>query len=369
MPASARRRRTTLTQVARELGVSPMTVSNAYNRPDQLSADLRRRVLETARRLGYAGPDPLARGLRRGGTGAVGVIYDTPLSYAFEDAAAVLFLRGVSRVGEEGQLGLLLVPGSSAEHRDVGPIAQALVDGFVVYSVAEGDPVLQAAVERRLPLVIVDQPRVDGVSFVAIDDEAAAGAIADHLLDLGHKRIGVVSFALSPGGYVGIADVSRQQAASYRVSRRRLRGYAAAAERRGVPWSDVAVCECPGSTRQLGGRAAEVLLSSRPRPTAIIGLSDELALGAMDAIHRRGLSVPRDVSVIGFDDIPAAAHATPALTTVSQNHFEKGRVAARLLTEQLRGAEATSPHILESRVVVRASTGPPLLDPNCAGSS
>jgi DNA-binding LacI/PurR family transcriptional regulator len=352
-------RRTTLAQVARELGVSPMTVSNAYNRPDQLSADLRRRVLQTARRLGYAGPDPLARSLRRGGTGAVGVIYDSPLSYAFEDAAAVRFLGGVSHVGEESQTGLLLVAGSSAEDRDVSPIAKALVDGFVVYSVAEGDPILQAALERRLPTVIVDQPRVDSVPFVAIDDETAAEAIADHLLDLGHRRIGVVSFSLSPGARVRIADVSRQLAAAYRVTRLRLRGYASAAERRGIPWSDVRVCECPGSSRALGHQAAEVLLSLSPRPTAVVGLSDELALGAIDAIQGRGLFVPGDVSVVGFDDVPAAAYASPALTTVNQDHFEKGRVAAELLAKQSRGAEAPNAHILESRVVVRASTAPP----------
>jgi DNA-binding LacI/PurR family transcriptional regulator len=348
-----------LTQVAREVGVSPMTVSNAYNRPDQLSADLRLHVLQTARRLGYAGPDPLARGLRRGGTSALGVIYDSALSYAFEDDAAVLFLRGVSRVGEGSRMGLLLVPGSPADDRDAGPIAEALVDGFIAYSVAEGDPILQAALERRLPTVVVDQPRMDGVSFVGIDDEAAARAIADHLLHLGHEALGVVSFSLSPGGSAGIADLSRQRSATYRVSRLRLRGYAAAAEARGIPWSEVPVYECPGSGKELGREAAEVLLSMSPRPTALACLSDELALGAIDTALRRGLSVPGDVSVVGFDDVPAAASATPTLTTVNQDHFEKGRAAARLLTEQISGTVTTTSVVLESPVVIRASTGPP----------
>jgi DNA-binding LacI/PurR family transcriptional regulator len=345
-------------QVAREAGVSPMTVSNAYNHPDQLSAELRRRILETARRLGYAGPDPLARGLRRGGTGAVGVIYDSPLSYAFDDAASVLFLRGVSRVGEGSRLGLLLVPGSPPAQRDAGPIAGALVDGFIVYSVAEGDAVLEAALERRLPTVIVDQPRIDGVPFVGIDDQGAARAIADHLLDLGHRRLAVVSFSLSPGGHVGPADAARQEATAYRVSRERLQGYAAAAEARGIESSQVPVYECLGSGRELGAQAAGALLQLEPRPTAIIATSDELALGAMEAAQRKGLSVPEDISIVGFDDVPAAAHATPSLTTVRQDHFEKGSAAARLLTEQLRGAEAVDAY-LESRLVIRASTGAP----------
>ena len=351
--------RTTLTHVAREVGVSPMTVSNAFNRPDQLSEDLRLHVLDTARRLGYAGPDPLARGLRRGGTSALGVIYDNLLSYAFEDEAAVLFLRGVSRVGEESRLGLLLVPGSPPDDRDASPIAKALVDGFVAYSVAEGDPVLQAALDRRLPTVIVDQPRVEGVSFVGINDEVAARAIADHILDLGHETLGVVSFSLSPGGHTGLADVSRQRAASYPVSRLRLRGYAAAAEARGIRWSGVPVYECSGSGKELGREAAEALLSASQRPTALICLSDELALGAIEAVRGRGLSVPAHVSVVGFDNIPAGAYATPTLTTVDQDHFEKGLAAARLLTDQINGTVTPSNLILGSPVVRRASTGPP----------
>jgi DNA-binding LacI/PurR family transcriptional regulator len=337
-----------------------MTVSNAYNRPDQLSPPVRRRVLETAQRLGYAGPDPLARGLRRGGTGAVGVIYDSPLAYAFDDAASVLFLRGVSRVGEGSRLGLLLVPGSPPAERDAGPIAGALVDGFIIYSVAEGDPVVGAALERRLPTVIVDQPRIDGVSFVGIDDGAAAQAIADHLFDLGHERLGVVSFSLSPGGHVGFADAARQDAAAYRVTRERLRAYAAAARARGVDWASVPVYECLGSGRECGREAAVVLLQSNPRPTAIIALSDELAFGAMEAAQRQGLSIPEDVSIVGFDDVPAAAHAAPGLTTVRQGHYEKGSAAARLLMEELQGAE-TNDIYLDSELVIRASTGPPPL--------
>ena len=105
-------RRATLKEVAAELGVAPSTVSNAYNRPDQLSAALRERVFETARRLGYPGPDPLARGLRRRRAGAIGVLYDNRLSYAFADPAEVLFLQGVSMVTEEEGLGLLLLSGA-----------------------------------------------------------------------------------------------------------------------------------------------------------------------------------------------------------------------------------------------------------------
>src|SRR3712207_5843227 len=110
-------RSATLKEVAAELGVAPSTVSNAYNRPDQLSKALRERVFETARRLGYPGPDPLARGLRRRRAGAVGVLYDNRLSYAFADPAEVLFRQGVSTVTEKEGLGLLLLSGAPGEER------------------------------------------------------------------------------------------------------------------------------------------------------------------------------------------------------------------------------------------------------------
>ena len=134
------RRRATVKEVAAEVGVSAATVSNAYNRPDQLSPELRERVFAAARKLGYAGPDPVARGLRRGRSGAVGVLYADRLSYAFADPAAVMFLEGVSEAAEEAALGLLLVPAPLREARDQASVGEAAVDGFVIYCLAEDDP-------------------------------------------------------------------------------------------------------------------------------------------------------------------------------------------------------------------------------------
>src|SRR4051794_12004820 len=127
--------RVTMKTLAEDLGVSAMTVSNAFNRPDQLSSDLRERILGRARALGYAGPDPRGRGLRQGRSGVIGVVSDTPLSYAFEDAAAAAVLGGLCEAVETERLGLLLVPPGGA-----GP-----VDGLVIYSVADTEPRLQLA--------------------------------------------------------------------------------------------------------------------------------------------------------------------------------------------------------------------------------
>lgn len=335
-----------------------MTVSNAYSRPDQLSEALRERIFETAGRLGYHGPDPVGRSLRRQRTDVVGVLYSNPLSYAFDDPAAVSFLSGLSSVTEEADLGLLLVSaagGGSVGGRNPEAAAQAAVDGFVVYSMSDEELLLGAALGRQLPAVVVDQPLKEGVPFVGVDDESAARQAAEHLLHLGHERFAVVSFALSPDGREGIADSERQEQATFRVSRMRLRGYRAALEDTGLNWSEVSVYECPGSTRELGRRAAEALLSSEHRPRAILASSDQLALGVMEWTTGQGISVPEDVSVVGFDDVPAAASANPPLTTVHQDHTEKGRLAGRMLVSQLREEESPSAAPLATGLVVRGS--------------
>jgi DNA-binding LacI/PurR family transcriptional regulator len=352
--------RVTLTRIARELGVSAMTVSNAYNHPDRLSEALRERIFETAGRLGYQGPDPVGRSLRRQRTDVVGVLYSNPLSYAFDDPAAVSFLGGLSSVTEEAELGLLLVPaagGGASSERDPRA-AQAAVDGFVIYSMSDEEPLLVAALERRLPAVVVDQPRKEAVPFVGVDDEGAARTAAEHLLDLGHERFAIVSFGLSPDGHEGIADLDRQERTAFHVSRMRLRGYRAALEEAGLPWSGVPVYECQGSAKELGYRAVEALFRSRQEPTAILALSDQLALGAIEWMTQRRISVPQDVSVVGFDNIPAAASADPPLTTVHQDHAEKGRLAGRMLVAQLHEEGSPGTGLLATRLVVRGSTSP-----------
>jgi DNA-binding LacI/PurR family transcriptional regulator len=345
-------RRMTLKDLGEELGVSPMTISNAFNRPDQLSDALRERILEHARERGYPGPDPLARGLRRGRAGAIGLVSDTSLAYAFDDPAASAVIAGVCAATEQAGLGLLLVP-----HGRPAPLSRAVIDGIVVYSVAKDDPLLTLALARRMPAVVVDQPVRTGLPTVGIDDEAAARAATEHVLALGHARFAVVSFGLGPDGRQGPADLQRRRNDAYAVSHARLGGYAGALEEAGIAWPQVPVYECAGSVREAGQAAAAHLLSSAPRPTAILTTSDVLALGVFDAAAAAGLRVPADLSVVGFDDIPAAADA--GLTSVRQDHHAKGRLAAGLLLAALQGERPQPPAPLGHALVVRGSTGPP----------
>jgi len=352
-------RRATLKEVAAEVGVSPATVSNAYNRPDQLSPLLREKVFEAAKKLGYAGPDPAARSLRRRRAGAVGVLYSDRLSYAFADPAAVEFFEGLSVATEEAGLGMLLLPGSARSARDPEAVGNAVVDGFVIYCMADDDPLVDAALGRRVPVVLVDHPGVGGVPYVGIDDEGAAAEAAEHLIWLGHTRLGVVSFELTrePAGV--LEDLGRPERATFGPSRARLRGYAAAVERAGLPVSGVPVYECTESTREEGRKAARRLLGKENRPTALLCMSDQLAFGVLEAARELGLSVPRDLSVVGFDDVPEAGRATPPLTTVHQSHVEKGLLAGRILVARLGGDEALGPGLLPTRLVERGSTAPP----------
>ncbi|MGF1473083.1 MAG: LacI family DNA-binding transcriptional regulator [Rubrobacteraceae bacterium] len=356
--AGSIKRRATLKEVAAELGVAASTVSNAYNRPDQLSGELRERVFETARRLGYAGPDPAARGLRLGRSGAVGVLYADRLSFAFADPVAVKFLEGVSMATEEAGLGMLLVPGSPRQARDPEAVMAAVVDGFVVYSMPERDPLVGAALERRLPMVMVDQRDQGEVPSVGIEDREAARSAAEHLVQLGHESFGVVSLELALDVQSGLADTSRQDSATYRTGKDRLRGYRSCLADAGIPWDAVPVYECVENLPEEGRRAGEALLSQTPRPTAILAMSDQLALGVLEAAAGRGLRIPEDLSIVGFDDIPAAASSEPPLTTVHQPHVEKGLQAGRMLIAQLDGRDIDESGLLPTELVVRGSTAP-----------
>jgi DNA-binding LacI/PurR family transcriptional regulator len=345
----------TLATVAAELGVSRMTVSNAYNRPDQLSPELRQRVLATAKRLGYPGPNPLAATLSRGRVGALGLLFDDPLPFAFTDPAAVMFFAGIAKVCAERKVGLVLVPASAEGGSDTDLTRVALVDGFVAYCDLPDDERLDVIEERGLPLVIVDGPPRKGVPHIGVDDRGAARDAAQHLIDLGHRRIGVVSLPFAPDGYEGAADAERQAAARFHCNRERLHGYCEAVEAAGLDWADMAIEERAPHGRAAGRRAAGALLDRARRPTALLAMSDELAIGALRAAEDRGIAVPGELSIVGFDDTPAASEVRPALTTVHQPHEDKGAAAARQLLEP-EGAERNL--TLPTELVVRASSGP-----------
>jgi DNA-binding LacI/PurR family transcriptional regulator len=353
------RDRPTLETIARQLGVSRATVSNAYNRPDQLSGALRERVLAAAAELGYPGPDPAARGLRRGRVGAVGVLICDQLSYAFTDPAAVVTLDGLASALEGEGTGLLLLPGVEGGGPSPDLVRSAVVDGFVSYGLAADDPGLAAARARSLPLVLVDHPARRGEVSVTVDDAGGASAVGELLLALGHRHIAAVSFELGLDRRSGPADSARVAASTFVAPRERLLALARPFERAGAGAASFPIWECAHNGRHDGREAATALLAGDPRPTAIVALSDELALGALDAAADAGLDVPGDLSVTGFDDTPAAVLARPPLTTVRQPLHRKGEVAGRRLLDLVAGRRPARVRRLPTELVARESTGPP----------
>ncbi len=333
--------------------MSRTTVSNAYNRPDQLSAELRKRVLETALRLGYPGPDPVARSLRTRQAGAVGLLLTEALSAAFRDPAAIRFLEGLATVCENAGQGLLLIPAreEAGERATAATVHRAGVDGFVVYSVPDDDPNLAAVLQRPLPTVVCDQPQVEGVDQVGIDDRAAMGRLGRYLIGLGHRRIGVVCMRLGRDRHDGFVDVQRQRAAGFHVQRDRLAGLAGAFGEVLVGWDAVPVVERFDHTMASGASATSELLDRDPGLTAIVCTSDILALGALSEIRRRGLRVPEDLTVTGFDGGPETERA--GLTTVSAPMLEKGLAAGRLLLDRPRLDRALLDRALLDRPVPR----------------
>src|SRR4051794_33160238 len=346
----------TLMTVARAVQVSPTTVSNAYNRPHKLTPALRERILQAAHELGYPGPDPAARSLRRGRTGSIGLLFGEALTYVFQDPIAVEFLRGLAEGTATHNAVLQLIAALDADEQEgASLLANALVDGLVVWSLPDRHPLLRLARERNIPLVTHGGPRLEGVPFVGIDDRAAARAAAEHLLQLGHRSLAVVSFPFGSSRGARRRDASRPGRPSYRVTRERLAGYRDAAP------SPLDVHEVAVNSRDEGHRAALALLAATPRPTAILAMSDELAVGALAAARELGLRVPGELSVVGWDDLPSARAGDPALTTIAQSLHDQGRTCARLLIAATRGELAAEDlvHLAPWQLITRASTGPP----------
>lgn len=360
----APRRRATLASLAAELKVSRTTISNAYNRPDQLSADLRERVLAAAKQLGYPGPDPVARSLRTRRAGAVGLVITEPLTYAFSDPAALNFVAGLAESCEEFGQGLLLV--ACGPERSVADgtnaVLSAGVDGFVIYAAADDDPYLQTALQRHVPVVVIDQPKnVPDASQVGIDDRLAMRELADYVVGLGHHEIALLTMRLGTerrvgGQTAGVVTPDRLRQSHFHVQSERIAGVRDAMVAAGLDPDTLTIVESYQHLPASGGAAAELALQTNPRITALMCTADVLALSAMDYLRAHGIYVPGQMTVTGFDGIPDALGR--GLTTVSQPSLEKGKRAGRLLHHPPRDGLPVI-DVLDTELVRGRTAGPP----------
>lgn len=327
-----------MADVAREAGVSGQTVSRVANDRSNVDETTRERVLAAMRKIGYR-PNSAARALRNGRFRSIGVIISALSTFGNSrtlDAVA-------TSVAAEG-FSIILMPVSRPSQGEVSGAFSRLneqaVDGVII--LIEQHQLDQSEIElpHGLPVVVIDAGGRRDHPVVDFDQAAGATAATRHLLDLGHETVWHI--AGPPESF---------------AAERRLKSWQAALEQAGR--------EIPppltGNWSSRSGYEHGVRLAGEPTVTAVFAANDQMALGLLRALHEKGRAVPRDVSVVGFDDMDEAAHVWPPLTTVRQNFDAVGaRAVATLLTEMNPGGQNSTTAIsVPTELVVRASTAPP----------
>jgi LacI family transcriptional regulator len=329
----------TIVDVAHEAGVSYTTVSRVLNNKQNVSPDTRERVLGAMTRLGYV-VDQRARSLAGGRSQVIGLlVHDAGTSYIGE------IIRGIDSELSSAQYELLLYTTHRRKTKEstyVAMLTRGLADGLLLVLPRNPGAYLQTLREYRCPHVLIDHRGVDEVTpAVAADNREGARNATTYLIEQGHRRIGFVTGALD--------QICAQD---------RLAGYRAALADHGISFDAELVFE--GDFFQpLGYQGASLLLELTDPPTAIFASNDVSAFGVMEAVREHSLRIPEDISVLGFDDIPQAAHVHPALTTVRQPLEDMGRVATRMLLEYISHPDRAVERVeLPTQLVVRQSCKP-----------
>ena len=343
----------TLKDIAKALNVSTTTVSNAFNRPDQLSAKLRDHIVTSANELGYYGPSAAGKMLRTGRSNSIGIINYADFSYTLKDPMAVSFLQGVANICDRETLSMVLLPGIGRSNKEF-PAFDAMVDTFIIQSCFITDDLVKRVLAQGSRAIIVDG-NIDGLPSVTINDKEAANTAAQHLIDEGHQHFGVLSFRLNAEERDNLFSLDTLNNSRHYVAIQRLEGYLEAFKTADIPQEQITVNECTDNSGDAGYRAGLEILIKKNRPTAVLCMSDRLAIGLIKADNKLGLHIPNDLSIIGFDDIEAASSCTPPLTTIEQLGYEKGQLAAELAisTDKANSIE------LPAKLVIRQSTKPP----------
>ncbi|MCC7445989.1 MAG: LacI family DNA-binding transcriptional regulator [Anaerolineae bacterium] len=330
----------TIKDVAREAGVSYSTVSRVLNNQPHIHPDKRQRVLDAAARLGYV-VNLQARGLVGGRTQTIGL-----LLHELSAPYMGLVVQGIDEELAAAAYELILQTTHRHRHKEtllVNTVSRGMIDGLLLLLPLELESYLDVLRDRQFPYVVIDHQGFDDFSpTVSADNVQGAYTATKYLIELGHRRIGFVA---------GRFDTSS--------GTDRLAAYKAALTDAGLPFDPDLVQ--PGAYEQHGGYlAANALLDLPQPPTALFCANDASAFGAYEAIRNRGLRIPQELSVIGFDDIPQAALVHPPLTTIQQPLVEIGRRAARLLLHYIAQPDYPVEHIvMPTRLIVRESCQSP----------
>jgi DNA-binding LacI/PurR family transcriptional regulator len=344
--------RATLSDVAARAGVSPSTASIAFSGQGPVSDSTKARVLAAAAELGYTGPDPLARSLRTGRSGIVGALIPRRIGTSFRDPVTIQTLDGLAEVLGGGGAGLLLLS-ELAHESDRVSLDAAPIDALVLLGCGSASvQVLDVLRRRGVPVITIEGEDGTGVANIDVDNRGGTRVLAEHLRSLGHADVALVTLPLTTDDILVPLTDEELAAATAVTAMRRVEGA------RDV-FPDAGGVIAAGSTIADGRDAGRALLDVPPaeRPTAIIAQSDLLAAGVVFAALDLGLSVPEDVSVVGFDGIRVDELPMP-LTTVEQSAQGKGAAAGRAVVELLDGGR---PESLCFPVVFQAgaTTAPP----------
>lgn len=329
-----------LEDIAKLSGVSRSTVSRVVNNDPHVRESTRQRVQSVIGDVSYR-PNIAARGLAAGRTRILGLVVPTGVASLFSDPYYPILIQGISAACNALDHSVMLwIAEPEYERRMINQLTNSsLVDGFIVSAVVEDDPIVSALYDSGAPLVTVGRHLRHGeISYVDTDDYAGASEAITHLVRLGYTRIACIA---------GPLDAHAAQ--------ERLRAYHDVLARRQLPFDPGLVIESDYS--ESGGYVAMRQLMNQ-KPDAIFASSDNMAIGAMRAMRESGLKTPGDVAVVGFDDMPFAAHADPPLTTVRQPIEQTGRLAAQMLIDQIEQPDDPVRRVLlPTELVIRKSCG------------
>lgn len=335
-------RRITAKEVAEKLGISTMTVSRAMNKRPNVDEKTRKKVLETAQKLGYS-PDHIAKSLVLRRTHTIGVVVPEITHSFFPEA-----IRGIEEVTYRAGYHLILTHSAEDGERErdaIRTLESKRVDGILISTAQRGTDykLYKQVVQVRMPIVFFDRcVQGIGASCVSIDDEESSKRMTAHLIAHGYRRIAHLS---------GPKKVS--------IGRARLDGFKKALSEGGVPCFDELIVES-GLQESDGYKAMNKLLSlpKSLQPRAVVAVNDPAAFGAIKAIQEHGLNIPEDIAIVGFsDDIRAPLMQVP-LTTVRQDAYEVGKRAAQKLIASIEGkSQAVEEIIVKTEQVIRSSCG------------
>jgi DNA-binding LacI/PurR family transcriptional regulator len=340
--------RVTIRDIANASGYSKTTVSFAFNDPDRIGKETREKILRIADELGYV-PDPVARNLSLRRQGTIGLLLPDPIARAFFNPYLAQIVQGIGAICERECHSLTLIP--PVRESLLEGIRGAAVDGLITLGLEPGTDTVDFIKRRHLPFVTIDG-RVGGdFPVVGIDDRGAAATAMQYVLDLGHREIAIVSFAPDPEGRSGT-----------HVETQRIAGYREAVDRSRVQGADISTRIYYAESSIAGGTEAAERMLDEGLPTAVVTMSDILGVGVIDRFTRAGVTVPDEVTIVGFDDIPEARLVRPELSTIAQPGYEKGHHAAESLLRLIAHKEAPRHTVLDASLVVRGSSAPPPLD-------